>query len=116
MKKITYLISVLLLFIGCSKSNNEEHIEVSYPECLNTTIKEILQYPVQNPKSTIKKYTYQKQTVYIVNFNFTDGQNLIYNDKCELICTIGGIGGSSQNTCINWNDAAFIETVWTDSR
>jgi hypothetical protein len=113
MKKLTLIISVLLLQISC---NNDDTKKISYPECLSSKIQEILQSPVQNPKSTIEKYNYQNQTVYLIVFNGADSQSQVYNEKCELVCSIGGIGGSAQDTCINWENATYIETVWSDPR
>ncbi|WP_396171023.1 DUF6970 domain-containing protein [Flavobacterium sp.] len=116
MKKLTLLISVFLLQLGCSRNNEDEIKNVSYPECLSTQIQLILQNPIQNPKSTIKKYIYNGNIVYIVGFNFPDSQSPVYNDKCELICAEGGIGGNSTSTCVNWESATYLETVWTDPR
>jgi len=113
MKNTMLLLSILLLQLSCS--SNKDEVENSYPECLSSQINTILQSPAQNPRATIKKYNYQSQIVYEVNTNFADGKSSIYSNKCELLCENGGIDGQL-NDCINWNNATYIETVWTDPR
>ncbi|HFG0566754.1 DUF6970 domain-containing protein [Flavobacterium psychrophilum] len=115
MKKIILLFSILLIQFGCSNSSSsDETKKVSYPDCISSKIQDILQSPVQNPKANIKKYYYQNQYVYKINSFFADGKSPVYNDRCELICEDGGIDGS--NTCVNWENATFIESVWIDPR
>ena len=116
MKKPIYLsILFFITLISCSK-NEDQKTTTTCADCINTKIQEILQSPVQNPKATVKKYTYQGQTVYLINSNFADALDPVYNDKCELICSQGGIAGNINNSCINWDSAIYIETVWTDPR
>jgi len=116
MKKSIYLsILFFLTLIRCSM-NEDETVNVTNGNCINTEIQKILQSPVQNPKATVKKYTYQGQTVYLINSNFADALSPIYNDKCELVCSQGGIAGNTNNTCVNWDNAVFIETIWIDPR
>jgi hypothetical protein len=120
MKKIILLMSLLLLLsISCSKSESgDEAKKVPYPECISSQIDEILKnYSPRIPRSNIKKYKYNEQYVYVVEINeVADEQNPVYNEKCELICSHGGIDGNNNKTCINWDSAVFIETVWTDPR
>jgi hypothetical protein len=117
MKTLIYLISVVVLLIGCSKSDNEIK-KISYPECISSQISGILKnYQPRTPRSNIKKYLYKGQNVYVIQINeIADEQNPVYNEKCELICSQGGIDGNNNKTCINWDSAVFVETVWTDPR
>lgn len=110
MKNLIY-IATLLFIMGCSKNDL-----LTYPKCLDAEITTLLQSPVENPKATVKKYTYQGKTVYLINSHFADGLDPVYNDNCQLICTQGGIAGNTNNSCINWDSAVYIETVWTDPR
>lgn len=114
-KAISLLILVLLILSSCSKRENICPKQL-YPDCINSNIQVILQSPVQSIKATVKKYLYQGQTVYLISTNFPDAPSQVYNEKCDLICSIGGIGGETSTTCINWNNATFLETVWTDPR
>lgn len=115
MKKLTLIISILLLQISC---NNDDTKKISYPECLSSQIQAILKSPVQNPKANIQKYAYNGITVYAINYIKNDGSNMeVYNDKCELICSTGSsIDGTPFSSCIDWDKGALIETVWTDPR
>lgn len=116
MSKSNYLSIILFItLINCS-NNEDQSNKNNYSDCINAKIQEILQSPIQNPKATVKKYTYLGQTVYLINSNFADALDPVYNDKCELVCTQGGIGGNSNNSCVNWDSAVYIETVWTDPR
>ena len=114
MKKIILLlVSGFFLFLSCNTSETVPE-QIAYPECLKAKIQMITNNPPANPRATIKKFTYQNETVYKVETYYPDGKSEIYNQKCELVCTDGGINGST--TCINWNSASFLETVWTDPR
>jgi hypothetical protein len=117
MKKLIYLISMLLLLIGCSKSDNETK-KTSYPECISSQIEGILKTPVQIPRANVKKYTYLGKTVYAVNYVMPDDKSTsIYDEDCKLICGMGAnIEGTPFDTCVEWNKAIYIETVWTDPR
>jgi hypothetical protein len=116
-KTISSSIFAILIFMSCSKSEIATK-EVAYPECLSTQIQLILGSATQTPKANIQKYNYKGIVVYAVNYIKNDGTNLeVYNDKCELICSTGStIDGTPFNSCIDWNKATLIETVWSDPR
>lgn len=115
MKKLILLLSILLQ-LGCS--GNDDAKSKSYPECIKTITEGILKTPVQNPKVTIKKFNYNNVIVYSVNIIKPDASNLeVFDEKCNLICSQGiTIEGIPFDTCIDWDKAVFIETVWTDPR
>lgn len=119
MKKLILLMSLLLLLlISCNNSESEtEDEKLLYPECISTQIDVILKnYSPRTPRSNIEKYKYNGQDVYVVAINqIPDELFPVYNEKCELICSFGGINANNK-TCINWDEAVFIETVWTDPR
>jgi hypothetical protein len=112
MKAIIVLIIPFLLF-SCS---NDVEVKQSYPKCLQLEVDRILESSPQSPRATIELYTYQNENVYVVNTNFADYQTNVYNSQCQLICTIGGIDGNENDTCVDWENAEFIETLWTDER
>lgn len=112
MKAILVLIIPVLLF-SCSK---DDEVKQSYPNCLQLEIDRILDSSPQSPRATIELYTYQDENVYVVNTNFPDVQANVYNSQCQLICTIGGIDGNENDTCVDWENAEFIEKLWTDYR
>lgn len=112
MKVILILIIPFILF---SCSNNDD-VKQQYPNCLQFEIDRILNSIPQSPRATIGLYTFQNENVYVVNTNFPDDQSNVYNSRCELICTIGGIDGNENDTCVDWENAEYIETVWTDNR
>jgi hypothetical protein len=112
MKAILDLIIPFLLF-SCS---NDDEVKQSYPNCLQLEIDRILDSSPQTPIETVELYTYQNENVYVVNTNFPDDQSNIYNSQYQLICTIGGIDGNENDTCIEWENAEYIETLWTDNR
>ena len=107
------LIILTTLFIGCSNDDNEVK---EIPECLQPIVEYTLQGNIQSPKANIQKYLYNNQEVYLINVqNFPDGQSFVYDLECNSVCFLGGLDGSD-NDCPNWEDAEFIETIWTDPR
>lgn len=112
MKTILILTIPLLLF-SCNK--NDDVLE-NYPPCLQIDIDRILDSRPQSPRATIDLYTYQGERVYLVQTNFPDGYSSLYNSKCESICSFGGIDGNGDGTCLDWENAKYMETVWTDTR
>jgi hypothetical protein len=103
------------LLSSCSRNDDENK---SYPECLSNIISTVQQIPVQKPKVEVKKYKYKNQIVYTVNIIKPDGSSLVvYDESCNLICSSGNtIVGTPFDTCIDWNTATYLETVWTDPR
>lgn len=116
MKKNLYPLCLLFVIGACSKSNDEEI--PTYSDCIKNKIELYLKNPVNNPKTYIKKYIYNKQTVYLINTNYPDGASTtVYNENCEIVCASGAtINGVGFDTCIDWDKATFVETVWTDPR
>lgn len=112
MKKLTLIICIILSISSCEKNDDE----IQYPTCLQSEVERILETTPQSPRATIKLYLYQGNNVYIVNTNFPDDQSNIYNSNCEIICSVGGIDGNQNDTCVNWENAELVETVWTDNR
>lgn len=112
MRKIATLLLTGFLVLSCSNDDGPKEI----PDCLKPMIEAILEMPAQSPKANIEKYLYEGREVYQVNAqNFPDGQSFVYELNCEYICPLGGIDGS-YNDCADYENAEFIETIWTDPR
>lgn len=116
MKNLIYIASFLAIFISCASNNNPEL--PTYPECIKAQISNLEKYYLANPtsvlKSKIDKYNYKGQVVYFIDnhsIGDADSTSLVVNSNCETLCLIGGIDGS-QNDCIDWSKAKFIETIW----
>lgn len=107
-----YLISFLLL-TSCKR---EFINKLAYPECLKTTIQEILANPPHTPRSNIKKFIIQGEYLYAIKLNaaIVDEGTLVVNERCETVCLIGGIGGNLGDNCLE--NATYVQTVWTDPR
>ena len=112
MKKLTLIIGIIIFISSCEKNDDE----IKYPSCLQSEVERILESTPQTPRATINLYLYQENNVYIINTSFPDDQSNIYNSNCEIICSVGGIDGNQNDTCMNWENAELIETVWVDPR
>ena len=123
MKKLILVFCIATLLIKCSKDDkkNEDSNQCKYPECFISSIDVILKRPAENPRASIKKYLYNGQNVYIVDDQFASIGNdiplgIVRNENCETVCDFGGGIAGTKSTCLNWDKAVFIETVWTDPR
>lgn len=113
--KLFFLSLIALFFIGCGGSDEDNPIE-SYPPCLQSEIDLILESPAQSPRANVKLYHYKTENVYVVNTNFPDAISYVYNYDCEVVCSMGGATGNQSDTCLDWRDAIFIDTIWVDRR
>lgn len=107
-----------MFFLGCSSNSSlSTEIEAIEPECLQDIVKSILEENVSNPKKSISAYTFNGERVFVVtpSSHVSEPATNVMNANCETICLIGGIDGSD-NDCENFDDAIFIETIWTDPR
>ena len=110
MKKIILAISILIFLISCEKNEIP-----NYPRCFQSSIDEILEHVPSTSRANLKKYNYEDKIVYVIYRNYlSDEEFSVVNEKCEILCTFGGLSGL--DTCINWNDAKLIETIWEDQR
>ena len=104
---------IALLLISCG---SDDDCQKTYPSCLQTEINRIQGSLPQSPRGTIDLYLYQEENVYVVNTNFPDEESKVYSKSCQLICSFGGIGGNQNDSCVDWEMANYIETVWIDNR
>lgn len=112
MKYISILLTSFLL-LNCNRSDDDNK---DYPSCIKSEIQTILQSPAQNPRATIKKFNYKNKLVYLISPNYPDARNKVLDDQCNVVCSEGGISGQTNNPCIDWNTAVYVETAWTDPR
>ena len=107
MKKIISLLILIFIFscdeqipTTCGVENPVE--QLSFLQEAKNTI-DVVQCA---GKSQIIQYTYNNETVFLVNIcdSFVDGQTLVYNCKGEVLCTFGGIAG--ENTCPDFETQA----------
>jgi uncharacterized protein with von Willebrand factor type A (vWA) domain len=112
MKKVILYFGLIFFFIGCNKNDVSE--TKNYPECIETIINKTLEQSVGNPRAKVDKFNYMNMIVFVYQHGHADPISVVYNNKCEVICDFGGI--SQVNSCENWDNAEFIETIWTDPR
>ena len=115
MKKVILILGFLLILFNCDRKDEDNN----YPECLNTKISIVMNRPAQTPRVSLKKYNYNNKIVYaFFDLKEPDGANVeVYDENCNLICSQGNmIDGTSFDTCVDWNNATYISTVWTDPR
>jgi len=114
MKKIVLDCFILILLTSCQ--NNDGNNLEELPKCIKPIVTTIMEMPIQTPRANIEKYLYENREVYQVNAqNFPDGQSFVYELNCEYICPLGGIDGID-NDCKDYQNAEFIEIIWTDPR
>jgi hypothetical protein len=115
MRNVILIIGIFLFITSCEKSEDD----VKYPDCLQTYIDIFLENnpSPRSPRSTIKKYMYDDNEVFLIDFlpNVPDTGASVVSFDCNPICFLGGIDGS-QNDCVNWENAQYVETIWTDNR
>lgn len=114
MKNLIYIIVILFTLVSC----NEDGENPDYSDCIKNKIEEYLKSPTTNPKTYIKEYIYNGQTVYLVNTNIPDGASTtVFNQNCEVVCASGStIAGEPFDTCLNWDKAIFVKIIWVDNR
>jgi tryptophan synthase alpha subunit len=88
MKKLIVLMSFFILLSCSSESAQSERKQ--YPDCVTTEINTIMEnYSPRTPKSTVKKYKYNEQFIYVVAINgIADELYPVYNENCELLCRL----------------------------
>lgn len=114
MKSLNLALIFIAFMFGCNKEDSQKKQE-KYPECFQSQINSILDGEARNPRSMLNTYSFQESIVYILYTNEIDDELFIVKDNdCNTICEFGGIGAI--DTCENWENAEFIETVWEDPR
>lgn len=108
MKKIIFTLILVSFLNSCTKNTDES----KNPECVQSYIDYWTQTGSSVPEAIVKKYELNGETLYVMGSNYADDKDKVYNENCELVCEMGGLTGV--NTCVNWEDAVFIEVVWEE--
>ena len=84
------------------------------PDCISDFIKKSSKnapadLPVQNDE-----YSYKGKKVYLYTAPCCDQFNVLYDDKCKVICSAsGGITGRGDGKCPDFSkEGKFVKTVW----
>lgn len=101
--------ALLLILMACTPESEPE------PLCFETK-KEIFMEQNQNcENSSIKKYSFQNQSVYVFSQGIcvSDNAAQVLTFDCEDICTLGGIAGFTEcNGEEFFKNATVLETIW----
>ncbi|MEO6168009.1 MAG: hypothetical protein ABIO46_02935 [Chitinophagales bacterium] len=115
MKIIILLIGafVLLEAKSCDKSGKS-----NVPDCIQQMVKDLQGKPRQNPPASIYQYDYQGKKVYYVTAPCCDQMNMLYDDKCAVIChPDGGFTGKGDGKCPDFHESKTNEVlIWKDDR
>ncbi len=109
MKRLLLFIS-LITYLACEESNlPEAGCKANNPIqdlAWLAEIKSNLEKLASPAKKYIHQYTYNKETVFFVEFCFQcpDAQSYVYNCTGKEICRFGGISG--ENTCPDFAEKA----------
>ncbi len=100
---LTYL--SLLLLSSCSDN------------CLEDTIDRFKSEQSGCANAKIIKFSFQDQEVYafVEGICFSDASTQITNGDCDLICTLGGIGGFTECNSVNFaQNSEQLEIIWEE--
>lgn len=97
---------------GCGDEDEET------PSCISDMIDTMEEEPAANPPASITRYEYEGETVYYVPQRCCDIPSVLYDSKCEVICSPdGGLSGDGDGRCPDFFDEATDKTViWEDDR
>jgi hypothetical protein len=123
MKKVFLILLIATSFYGCKKESCLDDCQVENPARDLPWLKKIIDLHTADPNSTyteaaypkaeIVSYTYQGQTVFLLDLcvQCPDSQSWVANCQGEAICEFGGITG--KNTCPDFSQKAVEkEVIW----
>lgn len=111
------------MFCSCDNDESEiskiENLRKKYPECVVDKIKKTYNEGFEGT-TIVAKYSYNNEIVYrfdsiIGGSSSNAGGSVVLNNNCEIICGVSS-GVVYTNTCVDWDKATFIETVWKNPR
>lgn len=106
MKAILIILTttIILASSGCKKP-------IDAPPCIKTKIEQAKKAGYLN---AVKEYIFKNMTVYVFEGEpFPDAGDLVYDQSCNQVCSLGGLGGNI--TCMGenfGNNAKLIRTIW----
>ncbi|WP_291725813.1 hypothetical protein [Bernardetia sp.] len=128
MKNLILILSLCFVLFSCFEKEaevvpKEPPVEGNIMECEAVTefIDEINSYPAPLPQSaraTINKYKFENEYVYLLDPKegsyWLHGAPIGINSVCDTVCFFSLL--EEENTCPNWAEAEYIETIWKDER
>ncbi len=102
-----------LFFIFSSSCNKPEGV----PKCIEDNISE---YKANGCLKIVPEYRFQGELVYVFESSYelcqiADMTADVYNENCELICSLGGIAGFVDcNGDDFYDNAHFVRNVWAN--
>lgn len=106
------LIAFTITFFGCQNTDLEEDI----PGCIQQKIKEFDESIIScDSGATVYRYLFQGQFVFVFNPGncIADGAASVYDEKCNLICSLGGLIGNIMCNGDNFGENSADETlIW----
>ncbi|MBI1225977.1 MAG: hypothetical protein GC192_12145 [Bacteroidetes bacterium] len=106
--------SILLLLFFLSSCKKDDDLKVS--DCMEKTITDFQKDPSTCPTgATVKEYEFQGQKVYAFDLGscVEDAAVTILSSECDILCEVGGFGGTSD--CLGFNffeNAKELRVVW----
>ena len=91
--KITIGLILILCIVGCEKLNLKEDV----PKCIEDKIREFRKSALScDSDSQVIRYNFQGINVYVFDPGNcgADMSAPVYDDQCNTICTLGGLGGN----------------------
>ena len=108
------LLTVLLitvLFFSCEEQDISE-----IPDCLQEKVADFQRNPLCDD-SAISSYYFQKGVVYTFcsGICISDGGCGVYNERCELLGSLGTIAGLSKINGEEFSNAVLLEVLWVNN-
>lgn len=110
MRSLISALSITVMVAACKKSD----VAADIPVCIKSNIEANKNQPYWNVKQ-VDEYQYQGKLVYVYEAEtvYPDMQTPIFSSDCAIICTLGGIAGTTTCNGENFsNKSTFIRTVW----
>ncbi len=104
---------LILSLTSCEKLD----LEIDVPSCIEKKIEDIKQEEVRNPPAQVWKWEIDEQTYYYITSDCCDQYNYLYDDNCIVVCAPdGGITGTGDGKCPDFNGQIEKTLVWEDNR
>lgn len=112
-----YQLIALVLLIGLSFASCKSDDD-SLPTCIDVKIEEFSAGIICGGEdANVKSYTFQEQLVYVFSAvnACVDGTADVVTEECDELGYLGGLIGNTEINGVNFYDEAiFIEVVWTN--
>ncbi len=106
------LIAFTISYFGCQKDD----LQVDVPGCIQQKIEEFDESSIScDSGATVYRYQFQGQLVFVFNPGncIADGTSGVYDEECNLICSLGGLIGNIMCNGENFDENSTDETlIW----